>query len=285
MPRRKGQEKFDEEVSRYYYTAQQAMRKLGMDRDRFNYIVKTRNIQRVPFLGGYGYYKKSEIDNVIEEINAFLVAGGKPIYSYRTATLDTLDDEIELAALNFTRKRAERTKEARIRFLQANPEMTHYLYYDNLIVASMNLIPFTHDAIEEFRKGKRGWLFDTSKIEQFEPGHRLECVIIDMMTTTKVIPEQRYRYAAYLLKDFARNTLVEWGKRGVDIATVDACAGTIDGERILRQAEFEQIGVLECENRGEAEERNMYHLDADKSRLALLRPYKEALAQWKREHN
>ncbi len=275
MPRRR--ENLDEEISKYYYSAKEAQQILGMTRDKFNYILRTRNIQRVPFLGGYGYYKKTDIDGLAEEIDIFLRLGDKTNLQYRTATLDNINAEIDLAALNFGRKRAEATREARLRFMETNPEITHYLYANDRIVASINLIPLTHDAIFEFQDGKRGWQFNTHQIEQFAPNRRLECIIIDMMTTTKVALDQRFRYASYLLRDFAHITLAEWAKRGVDIATIDACAGTEDGERILKRAGFEYLG--------KRDERDIYHLDIDKSDLPLLKTYKETLNKWKQEHS
>lgn len=276
MPRPKKPENLDAEIAELYYTAKEAQKKLRMDRDRFNYTVKTRDIERVPFLGGYGYYRKSDIDDLAESIEAFLITGGKLKFRYQVATLDTLEDEMELAALNFTRKRAERTRDLRVEFLKTNPEMTHYLYRNKDLTASINLIPFTHEAMDEFRAGKRGWVLGSDRIVQFESGRRLETCIIDMMVTTKGFPEQRDRYAAYLLKHLTQDTMIEWAQRGVDIATVDACAGTIDGKKILLQAGFTYTGTHD--------DRDIYHLDIDDSKLPILNNYKATLAKWKHQH-
>lgn len=278
MPRKKkALVNLNEQIAKGYYTAQEAYTKLGMTRDAFNNYVKQGAIKKTTFVGSHGYYKKTEIDALAERIETLLLTAHDQELEYRTATLDDLDAEIDLAALNFGRKRAEATREARIRFLQVNPEITHYLFSQGRMVAAMNLVPLTHDAILEFREGKRGWLFDTNQIEQFEPGHRLECIIIDMMTTTRVTLDQRHRYASDLLNDFSHITLVEWGKRGVDIATVDACAGTEDGERILKRAGFKYTG--------KRDEREMYHFDIDESNLKILQPYKTALARWREQHH
>jgi hypothetical protein len=275
MPRRN--ENLEEEIAKYYYTAKEAQKKLGMNRDKFNYTLRTRNIDRIPFLGGYGYYRKSDIDRLAEEIDTFLQLGRKVSLQYRTATLEDIDDEIDLAALNFGRKRAEATRDARIRYLQVNPEITHYLYSHDRLVASINLVPLVPNAISAFKEGKRGWLFESNDIEQFESDHKLNCIIIDMMTTTKVALEQRHRYASYLLRDFGQITLIEWAKRGVDIKTINACSTTEDGEHVLRRAGFEFLGKYN--------ERDMYSLDIDAADLPLLQGYKEALAEWKRHHN
>lgn len=282
MPRRRENFELDEEISKLYYTARDAQKKLGMDRDKFNYTIKFRDIKRVPFLGGYGYYKKADIDKLAAEIETFLRFGESTDLQYRTATLEDIDAEVDLAALNFGTKRAEATKEHRIRFLQANPDVTHYLFSRGEMVASINLVPITHDAMIEFRKGKRGWLFDTNEIEQFTSDHRLESIIIDFMTTTKVPKEQRFYYASLLLRDLTRVTLTDWGHKGVDIASIDTCGGTEDGKRIVKRAGFEHVGIYRYP--GGYYDREIYHLDIDKSDLPLLKDYKIAIASWKTQH-
>ncbi|HEU5383260.1 MAG TPA: hypothetical protein VFV38_48285 [Ktedonobacteraceae bacterium] len=274
MPReKKSLVNLNEQIAVGYYTAQEAQKRLGMTRDMFNNHVKQGTIKKTTFVGSHGYYKKTEIDALAEKIETLLLTAHDQNLEYRTATLDDLDAEIDLAALNFGRKRAEATREARTRYLQANPEVTHYLFSQGRLVAAINLVPLTHDAILEFRAGKRGWLFETNQIKQFEPGRRLECIIIDMMATTRVPLDQRHHYAADLLNNFSRTTLVEWARRGVDIATIDACAGTDDGERILKRAGFTYAG--------KHEDREMYHLNMDEAHLKILQPYKNTLARWK----
>lgn len=275
-PKKKSLDNLNEQIAVGYYTAQEAQKKLGMTRDMFNNHVKQGTIKKTTFVGTHGYYRKTEIDTLAEKIETLLLIAGNQDLAYRTATIDDLDAEIDLAALNFGRKRAEATREACTKYLQTNPETTHYLFSQGRMVAAINLVPLTHDAILEFREGKRGWLFDPSQIEQFESGHRLECIIIDMMTTTRVTLDQRHRYASDLLNNFAHITLAEWGKRGVDIATIEACAGTNDGERILKRAGFKYTGTHN--------DREMYHLNIDESYLKILQPYKTALAQWKEQH-
>jgi hypothetical protein len=275
--------KLDVEIAKNYYTAKQAQQKLGMDRDKFNYYVRKEIIHSTPFLGGYGYYKKSEIDALAEDIEEFLTAGTVK-FIYRAAILEDLDAEIDLASLNFGRKRAEATRDLRTRFLKVNPQISHYLFRDNRMLASINLVPFAHDEILKFREGKRGWRLDTDKIEQFEPGQRLECIIIDMMTTTRVTQDQRRRYASHLLRNLGTVTLVEWAKQGIDIVTVDACAGTDEGERVLKQAGFEFLGTMGHDNNGKTEERDIFHLDVDKSSHPLIQSYKRTLDEWKQQN-
>jgi hypothetical protein len=266
----RGKKSIDERIATLYYTAKEAQEKLGMNRDRFNHYVRRGAIHSTPFLGGYGYYKKTEIDALAQEIEEFLEVGHQ-IFSYRQATVQDLDAEIALAALNYGKKRAEGTRKARTLYLQANPEVTHYLLRDNHIVAAFTMVPLTHDAIAAYREGRMNGLgAQAHQIRLFEPGERLECVIVNIMTTTRVTLDQRHRYAATLLRNFVRITLRGWAMRGVDIATVDARAGSEEGEHLLQQTGFQML-------RSDDYEHAFYHLDINASDTHLLQEYKELL--------
>src|SRR5256886_12648442 len=243
MVRPQKKHELDEEISRLYYTAKQAMQVLCMDKDRFNYIVKTREIQRVPFLRGQGYYKKEEIDALASEIEAFLLTGGRSKFEFRPATLKDLENEDHMAYLNFGAGSISPERNAsRRRYLEANPFTSFHLYNSKILVALINLVPLKHEAILEFRQGKRGWMFPSEMIEQYEVGHRLECIVIDLATITSAPPEKRQRYGGYVLHKLAMQ-LALWGEQGIDIKTIDACGGTIEGRKLLENAGFEYTGT------------------------------------------
>lgn len=272
----RGKKSIDERIAALYYTAKEAQEKLGMNRDRFNHYVRRGAIHSTPFLGGYGYYKKAEIDALAQEIEEFLEVGHQ-IFTYRQATVQDLDAEITLAALNYGKKRAEATRKARTLYLQTNPEVTHYLLRDNQVVAAFTMVPLTPDAIAAYREGQMNGLgAQAHQIHLFEPGERLACVIVNIMTTTRVTLDQRHRYAATLLRNFVKITLRGWAMRGVDIATVDARAGSEEGENLLQQTGFQML-------RSDEHEHAFYHLDVDASDAHLLQEYKELLAGWKRQ--
>lgn len=287
MARRNEKIALNEEISRLYYTAKQAQQRLGMDKDRFNYIMKTRDIQRVPFLGGQGYYRKQEIDMLASEIDAFLLAADKSNFEFRPARMEDLEAEDHMAYLNFGEgSRSPERNASRRRYLEVNPLTSFHLYNLGTLVALINLVPLKHEAILEFRQGKRGWQFPSEMIEQFEPGHRLECIIIDLATITNVSPEKRMVYAGILLHELALQ-FMKWGSKGIDIKSIDACGGTLQGRRILEKAGFEYTGTYKIPAIGKPgvmSDRPMYLLDLDKSDLTQLHPYRAALATWKERH-
>lgn len=280
MPRQKrALTNLSEQVAERYYSAQEAQKRLGMTRDMFNHYVKQGAIKKHTLVGSHGYYLKAEIDALAEKIEYTLLTAEVPILEYRRATLDDLEALNRMAYINFGEfSRSPERVAARRRILEANPNSTVVLYNYGALVASLDLVPLKHEAILEFREGKRGWQFPNEVIEQFGPSHRLECIIIDMMTTTNAPRTKREYYAQVLLRHFGEETLVEWGKIGVDIATIDACGGFEDGKRILQNAGFVSIGV-------KAHNREIYTLNLDRSELKPLKLYKQALEEWKQKES
>jgi len=276
--RKKALENLSLQAAEKYYTAQEAQRRLGITKDMFNHHVKQGTIKKTTLIGSHGYYLKAEIDALAEKIEYALITADLPVLEYRAATLDDLDDLNRMAHLNFGEfSRSPERVAARRRYLETNPNSTFILRNYHTLVASLDLMPLKHEAIVEYREGKSGSQFPIEMIEQFEPGHRLECISTGMMTTTNAPITKREYYASILLRHFGRETLIGWANRGVDIKTIDAWGGSELGKRILINAGFVSLRVKKGS-------REIFHLDIDESALRPLIPYKDALACWKSQH-
>ena len=260
--------------SELYYMAAEARAVLGLTEHSFQYWVKAGKIKKRKIPGRrQGAYLKSEVDKLAQRIeSAMLIDEEEEVF--RQATLNDIEEELDLANLVFG-QRAYDTRIPRREFLAKNPETTFHLYDRESLVACINLVPLKHEAILEFREGKRGWLFSTDLIEQFVPGKPLECIIIDMITTPTVPPDKREHYGMRLLMGIA-DKLREWGDRGVHIISVHASGSTEQGRKILATAGFQKIAELG--------NRFIFELDITNSSLKLLKPYKDAFAQWQKEH-
>jgi hypothetical protein len=269
---------FDKQVSELYYTPQEAQKILGMSRDTFNNYVRRGSIKRYTFVGPHGFFLRSEIDGLAERIEAALLAAQIRNYSFRRAELGDLDLINYLAYTHFGEGAlTPERKAARRRFLEANPDSTFCLFDSEQLLASIDIVPLTHDAILEFREGKRGWQFSNEQIEQYKPGYPLELIIIDMMVTLRATPQARENYAGSVLRGLSRQ-FKEWGSQDVEIKSIDASGGTELGKHILESAGFKYMGEKQPN-------RHIYHLDVDTTDLKLLKPYKAALTEWKHQHN
>lgn len=194
---------------------------------------------------------------------------------FRKATPADLDMEGYLAFLWFG-PRANSSMPRRRAFLTHNPDMFYHLYDHDNLSAAINVVPLKAESLEEFKRGKRGWLFDLAEIEQFIPGSKLHLIIIDFMTAPVAEHERRTQYAMQLLMNLALQ-LREWGSQGIDILSIHACGSTESGRVNLRSAGFRELGEP-------VSGRVIFELDIASSSLKLLQPYKEAFAAWQREH-
>jgi hypothetical protein len=267
--------KLDETLDKLYYDPKGARNALGISLEKFNYWVELGVIQptTLPHLK-HRVFARSHIDALGRHLEALLLAAAKEHLEFRPATVEDIAKENELAFLVFGEAaKNPDTMLARRQFLETNPNMTYHLYERGLLVASINLVPLAHWAIEEFKEGRRGWTFPLTAIEQFEPGIPLECIIIDMMTNPSVPHAQRTGYGMQLLSGMAE-VLENWGARGIEIARILSSGGTKQGKQLLETAGFVFLG-----NRGGS--RNIYELEIARATIKLLGGYKEALARYK----
>jgi len=282
-------------IKEQYFTAQEAYQYLGLTRDAFNNYVRRdpKAYGQERLLGKHGYYRKDKIEEMKSRLE-LLFAPEPGEFVFRTPRMDSsrnmeedMEKEDRMAYLNFgPGSFTEERKATRRLYLKANPQSTFHLYKDDILVAFFNLVPLEHDAILEFQRGIRGWMFPPSKIKQFKPGERLECIIIDMATATNVRPAYRYLYASQIMHHMALQ-FIEWGKQGIDIKSIDACGGTEDGRRILIRTGFKHTGTYQIPAITKPEilvDRDMYRLDVDSSDLTLLKQYKQAISDWKSLH-
>lgn len=276
MPRKKVLTDFEKQVSELYYTPQEAQKVLGMTRDTFNNYVRRGTIKRYTILGSHGHFLKREIDALANKIEAALLAAETRTITFRRAQFSDLDAINHLAYYHFgDGALTPERKAARYRYLEANPDSTFCLFGEDALLASIDILPLKHEAVLEFREGKRGWQFPNEMIEQYEPGHPLELIIIDMMTTLNARPALRQVYALDLIRDVGQ-VFAEWGSKGVELVSIDACGGTELGRRILEDR-FTYMGEKQPR-------RHMYYLDIASSDLLALKAYREAFAKWQADH-
>lgn len=260
-------------ISQGYYTTAEARKKLGVTNDVFQGWVRRGKLTRINLPGQKkSVFQKQEIDMFAANIEMTLLASSKTHLSFQKATLETQKDEFELARLNFGDKTQDFNK-YRVELLQRNPDMTHYLYDNVFLVASINMVPLDDEGMEKFKRGERGWLLG-EHVVPFSPGKPLNCIIIDFITTPRAPANRRKSYAASLLIGMSEE-LVKWGHKGIEIASIHACGGTPDGVSILEHAGFKYLGEPQPRRR-------MYGLNIADSDLQPIERYRDALSEYKR---
>ena len=266
--------RLSQELAKYYYTAAEARKQLGLDEEAFQYWVRKDRIKKVILPGrSQGVYSKKEVANLRDQINTTLVAEQDEGVRFEKATVGSIEKEAELAHLVFGEK--ARAVNERTSFLKKNPSIDFHLYDQDKLVAYINVVPLKHTAIEAFMQGKIGaWKISPDDIEPYDPDKPVECLIIDMVTTPTVPPSRRTFYGSRLLSNLLQ-TLSDAGKQGIEITKIYAASETSTGIRILKNAGFQIIGEA---RKG----RFSFELDIANSNEKIIESYKESLIEWKK---
>ena len=84
--------RLSKELAKYYYTAAEARKELGLDEEAFQYWVRKDRIKKVILPGrSQGVYSKKEIAALRSQINATLVAEQDEGVQFRKADLDDIE--------------------------------------------------------------------------------------------------------------------------------------------------------------------------------------------------
>jgi hypothetical protein len=143
-------------VSELYYTAAEARGVLGLKENTFQTWIKTGKIRKTSLPGiGQGLYLKRDIDRKARLIEAAMFLDTTKDLEYKHATVPDVDAEIHLAHLIYGKRvlRPE-ARRARKRLVEINPEASWYLYDRDVLAASINIVPVTHEVIEDLSKGR-----------------------------------------------------------------------------------------------------------------------------------
>lgn len=266
-----------DKIKELYYTAAEARKILDLSDDKFQYWVRVGRIEKVRLPGRKQYsYPKRSVDRLAKRIEAAIMAEEEEGLEFRKAILSDLEEEYALSYLLFGK--GAHTLETRKVFMEKNANIDYHLYDHGELVAFINIIPFQHDAVMQFIAGKkRGKDLDPSTVEPFVPDKPLECIIMEMSTTPTVPPGRRTIYGEQLLLGFSE-VLEEWGKQGVIFTKFYATSSTQTGIRILRTANFQEVGSL-------GGGRLAFELDISASNAKMVKGYKDALEQLRTERD
>src|SRR5215469_2225949 len=207
-------------LAEFYYTAAEARKKLGVDESTFQYWGKEERINRIYLPGRkQPVYSRRDIDDLANEIEATVIVEKAKEAEFRKATVKDLEEENRLAQLVFGRAANKMPREV---YLERNPEGDYHLYDQGKLVAYVTIFPLKKEAITAFMKGEvRGWQLDPDDIEQLVPGKSLEVLLMDMVTTPTVPPQQRKEYGRLIIVNLLK-ILQSWGAQGIEITKFHA---------------------------------------------------------------
>lgn len=226
-----------------YYTAKEAQERLGVDDNRFYYLVRTGKIKKfIPPSKKQGVYSKAEVDKLSRDMIAFVVYDEDQGLHFSKATFEDIQEEYDLATLLFGS--ATHGIETRQAWLSKNSDVDFVVRDHGRLVAFINVLPVKHETIMRFMDGEiRGWEIPADDLLQFTPGSSVECITMSIGTSPEINPLRRAQAGAKLISGVLE-FLNELAKQRVTVSKIYATSSTPTGIAILKNAGFKEIGYM-----------------------------------------
>jgi len=245
-----------------YYTAGEAIKKLGIPRSTFYDLVKANEIPRINVPSRrWAFYLKQRIDELAEERARMLgeVAQAPERFVFVLPQRDDLEQLVDIERMSFHESIIVPPEEQQ-KQLTYNPEAIHVLKDSktNTVVGGISISPIKPDVLEKLISLE----IDEAQIkpEDYLPyttDPPLDCYIIDFV----VRPDLMATYYGGKLMQATLDYFIELLNRGVVIRRIYAAAVTKSGERLAKGLHFKLL--LSDWMREHEEFRHSYVLDLE----------------------
>jgi hypothetical protein len=257
-------------------TAKEARKILGVTDDKFQYMVRSRQINKVMLPGRkYGMYSEAEVNRLSAAINATIEQYVKNTSVFEKATKADLPEIYDLCAKNMPRVSPLETL---IAWYNRNPEAFYTLRDNGIVVAYACIFPVNYNWLERVLKDEiRMGDVPLEEIYPFTPDRPTNVYIRDLIVDKHKDIQTRKHYAQHLLFGLI-DVLNNMGRRGINIKVFYAMATTPEGNNICKGLHFRAMTELENPTPGYMP----YELITDKSDSILVKEYRKQYQQYLR---
>jgi hypothetical protein len=269
-----------------FYTAKEAMQRLGLPKGTFFYQVRVGKIKKTLRPDGVeGYYDKKMIDKIAQEKALFtLVHSIEPITFSRAESEDDLRGIVDLCIAIYGQGGTP-SYDARLEIWKRNPEVYYIVKQEGIVVGYVSMIWFDEAALASLMGPTPKQTSITSAgtgiysvtgpehILPFTPGKPIESIFISMGVRPGFSNGEQREYGFKLLRGM-QEVLINLAEQGSPIHYLHATSERGDGIRLARK-----LGMKEIRYPGDHILR--YELDLEHADHPLLQTYKDALAKHK----
>ena len=266
-----------------YYSATQVKKILNIsDAMVRTHVQKGRIKYLLPPGRKQGFYLQKDVDKLANELDAFLnLEDDAKATEFVLATEADIPGCIKLNRELFTASFP--TDDATLlkkwtAWLQKNPEIVHVLKRNEEVVGIITMLPFKPNS-EKFNEILRGdvsiILGDIdilpSDIEEYQAGNHILLYLAEIGVKPSLNKDLRRKYGAKIISNFM-DTMVNLGRKGVNIESIISVGETKSGVRLLQYFGFSEIIFSRPDTR-------VFELDPKKSGAPIMNAYREALKQ------
>jgi predicted DNA-binding transcriptional regulator AlpA len=221
-----------------YYTAKQAMARLGLNSSTFYYYVRNHTIpKKIPPMRKEGFYPKKEIDQLANQVALF----------FHTSTLEQVPStEVRVARPedaqgiydvldSFGWRTA--SVEQRVAWYKVNPFIDYIVFFEGRIAGYITSIPYSPEAMAAMMAGtKRAWDITPAEILPYKESKTYDVYV--GIATRQDIPEH-FNLARRLIVGFM-TFLEDLAQQGIIIRHMYAVSAEKDGQKFCRDLGFSE---------------------------------------------
>jgi N-acetylglutamate synthase-like GNAT family acetyltransferase len=264
--------------SKDYYTAAQVKAILGItDGMLYNYVDNGALERIIPPGKKQGVYHRNQVEQLARDLQVFITTRNEQSTIFSKATKEDIPACIEIGASTYPGIQQGITSlEARLAWLEKNPDLYYVVRHNGEIVGYTAIIPMKPDKIHMILENK-AFMRDIKpeEIEAFKPGIPLHIYISTMRTKRTISKTEKRAYGVRLIGGLI-TTFIEMIEKGITIDTLYARSETVDGIRALKHMGFVQISSTQTSPT--TIYRN-FALNMGDSGTKILQGYKQALTK------
>jgi ribosomal protein S18 acetylase RimI-like enzyme len=228
-----------------YYTLTEAKEKLNVSNAMVRkYVEKGKIRYLLPPGREHGFYNKEDVDNLSNELNAFLAMQDKTSTVFDTAKEEDVKMTVEITRILFgLRESEEATTKRRTNWIKKNPEILFALKSkpEEQVVGYAIMLPLKEEKIKNILDGTEySQEVEADEIEEFIPGKPVQIYLMGIGVTPGLSHYEKRSYGARLVAGMMK-AIINLGRKGITIEKLYGRSDTPDGIRLLRKMGFTEI--------------------------------------------
>ena len=237
------------------YSASQARDKLGgISAEALKRLVETGKIRKEtpPTNKKRGFYNKGDVDAVAEAMRDFIeihtaLPKGNHFEVVQAKGRDDIRETVQIAKQRLGENAYDVDK--RMSWFKIVPNGDYVLKHNGIIVGYFSLQAIKPEAIEYLFHRRSGASIQLDDLEPIERGKPLEIHISGIGSKLGVSEKDAQKYGVELIKGL-RDTLINFGKQGIEIKRIWARSSTVPGIRLCQILGFRELGYVNSEQLG-----------------------------------